>query len=147
MILIGIDPDIHKSGIAFYEKGKNILEVSNMSFFQIFDYLSWLKKENESFNPKYGMKVILEAGWLNKKSNWHNEKKGVGVASRIGKNTVSNHDTGRKIEEMLQYLNIPYELRKPIASKVDQKYFRQITGMMKETNQDQRDAAMLVWGY
>jgi hypothetical protein len=140
MIYIGIDPDTIKSGVAYYNNKDKSLELSNLSFFQLFDYLSWCMETKLEF------KIFLEAGWFNKKSNWHDEKNGAYIASRIGAKTGANHETGKKIEEMLQYLSIPYELKIPKTSKVGSKYFTCLTGM-KKSNQDQRDAAMLVWGY
>jgi len=139
MILIGIDPDTKKSGFASYNKNNKALSLHNLSFFDIFDYLSILQADDAQF------KVILEAGWLNK-SNWHTDNKNKAMSVRIGNNTGSNHEVGRKIEEMLIYLKINYELRVPKTSKTDSKYFEKLTGI-KKSNQDQRDAAMLVWGY
>ena len=143
MILIGIDPDVDKSGIAYYDTSDSSLELSNLSFFQLFDYLSWMKSEKINF------KVVLEAGWKNEKSNWHNESSGSRVASLIGKSTGRNHETGRKIEEMLVYLMVEYELRIPSREvhKLGKFEFNKLTKYKKQTNQDQRDAAMLVFGY
>jgi hypothetical protein len=148
MIYIGIDPDVHKSGVAFYNSKTKDLTLSNLSFFQLFDYLCWFNENYQTIVFKEA-KVILEAGWLNKKSNFHWDgfsKQSKATGERIGKNVGANHETGRKIEEMLQYLKIPYELKKPTQSKVDQEYFKKLTGVKKKTNQDQRDAALLIWG-
>jgi hypothetical protein len=143
MILIGIDPDVDKSGIAYYDTSDSSLELSNLSFFQLFDYLSWMKESGIKF------KATLEAGWKNEKSNWHDEKSGSRVASLIGKHTGRNHETGRKIEEMLIYLMVEYELRIPNKNvhKIGKSEFNKLTKYKKQTNQDQRDAAMLVFGY
>jgi hypothetical protein len=42
------------------------------------------------------------------------------------------------------YLEILYEEIRPTASKVNAKHFKSITGFDKRTNQEQRDAAMLI---
>jgi hypothetical protein len=47
---------------------------------------------------------------------------------------------------MCEYLNIPYQAIKPTASKVDSNLFKQITGLKIRTNQEQRDAYMLIHG-
>jgi hypothetical protein len=140
MIYIGIDPDTNKSGVAIYNNKDKNIELYNLSFFQLFDYLLWC------INSEIRFKVILESGWLNKKSNWHEEKKGSHIASRIGAKTGANHETGKKIEEMLKYFHVSYELKIPKTTKVDAKFFKQMTGFVNKTNQDQRDAALLVWG-
>ena len=147
MILIGIDPDVHKSGVAYYEKHTKRLELSNLTFFQLFDYLSYIKKCNAQITTKdLNIKIIIEAGWLNK-SNWHTDNKNKNIATMIGNRTGSNHETGRKIVEMCEYLELKYELVIPKKSKVTHEYFKKLTGIIGKTNQEERDAAMLVWGY
>jgi len=137
MILIGIDPDTKASGVALYNKEIKLLELYNFPFFKLYDFL----KQKDIRN----VKVILEAGWLNK-GNWHTGGSSKTAATAIGNKTGANHEAGKKIEEMLQYLNIPYELRKPTTKKVDSKFFEKLTGI-KRSNQDARDAALLVIGY
>jgi len=139
MVYIGIDPDTKKNGVALWDKLTKKLELKSLSFFELYDELSIL-------NAITPVKVKLEAGWLNRKSNWHDEKSGYGIASRIGAKTGANHETGKKIEEMLQYLNIPYDLVVPKSSKVDHKYFSKVTGYKGKTNQETRDSGMLVYG-
>lgn len=139
---IGIDPDIKDSGFALYNLKERKLElVTNYSFFDL------LKKFNE-LKDKISL-VRIEAGWINKKSNFHNrpgqsKEAGEKIASNVG----ANAEIGRKIAEMCDSLNIPYDLVKPLGTKnIDSKLFKRITGYTKRTNQDSRDAAMLVWDY
>lgn len=135
-ILIGIDPDVDKNGVAYCVNGK-LHFLRNLSFFQLFDYLK--------INKDVVEKVVIEAGWLNK-SNWHKTNGSNSVNAQIGQRTGANHETGRKIVEMCEYLNLPYELVRPQKSKVDAKYFNRVTGWKGRTNQEQRDAGVLVWG-
>lgn len=137
-VWVGIDPDVDKNGVAFWANGK--LRLHTMKFFELMNALEDMQMTS------IDVFVRLEAGWLNEKSNWHNEKAGVQVAARIGKNTGANHQAGKLIEEMLQYLNIPYELVKPTQSKVNAEFFKRLTKYPHRTNQEQRDAAMLVYG-
>jgi hypothetical protein len=146
MILIGIDPDTKASGVAIYNsKSKDLIYLRNLSFFDLYEKLKYEKESSELSNRLHDLKVILEAGWLNK-GNWHTSGSSKTASTAIGNKTGANHETGRKIEEMLIYLGIPYELRKPTNAKVDSKYFKKLTGIEK-SNQDQRDAGMLIWGY
>ena len=142
-VYIGIDPDVDYSGVATWHKNK--LDLHNMSFFELFDFLK-MTKEGAQYT---GEKIIvrIEAGWLNKKSNWHNEKAGVGVAAKIGLSTGANHEAGRKIVEMCKYLGLEYDLCVPKSSKIKKEEFRKITGWASRSNQEQRDAAMLIYGF
>src|SRR5690606_38758112 len=114
MIYIGIDPDVDKSGYAVLDSKTKELDLYNYSFWEIIEDLkSYL----------IPITVIIEAGWLHKKSNWHGQKN-VYTAAKIGKNVGANHQVG----------------------KLSHKEFKAITGYKKRTNQDQRDAGMLVYG-
>ena len=138
-ILIGIDPDVDKSGVAYYFDKKLLL--NNMTFFELFDYLEFAKNKIE-----FPVKIYIEAGWLNK-TNWHTSgKMNIAIVAQIGARTGANHETGRKIAEMCEYLKVDYELVRPTQSKVDAVYFKQLTKYPGRTNQEQRDAAMLIWG-
>ena len=60
--LIGIDPDVDKSGVAIID-GNNVT-LDNLTFFKLFDYLKFYKEKERK--PT----VYVECGFLNK-SNWH----------------------------------------------------------------------------
>ena len=137
-ILIGIDPDVDKSGVAFI-KG-NILELNNLSFFELFDYLKYIKEKYK--NPI----IYVECGFLNK-SNWHNKSdRSAAFNSKIGERTGANFETAKKIIEMCEYLQISYVKIKPTARKTTNDYFKSLTGHKGVTNQEQRDAFMLIFG-
>ncbi len=145
-LIVGIDPDVDRSGIAVYHKATKDLQLSILTFFQLFDFL----KDKKSIIRE----VIVEGGWLHKKSNFRNEHSGQRVAARIGKNTGANHETGRKIIEMCAYLKIECRAVLPLVKrwkgldrKISHEEFFKLTGYNKRTNQEQRDAALLVWGY
>ena len=90
-------------------------------------------------------KVIIEAGWLNKKSNWHGAKNNF-IATRIAKNVGSNHQVGKLFAEYCEINNIPFELKIPKQSKITKENFNKMFNT-KLRNQDIIDAAMLVAGY
>jgi hypothetical protein len=140
-MIIGIDPDTAFSGVAEFEPETRYFHVRKMAFFQLYEYL----KENRG-----RIRLCrIEAGWLNEKSNFHyfrNQSKQAG--ERIAKNVGQNHETGRKIGEMYEYLHIEYEFVRPLGTKaVDHFLFKRITGFGGRTNQDMRDAGMLVYDY
>lgn len=140
-ILIGIDPDVDKSGVAL--KINEHIELFNLSFFDLFEFLS--EKSERVKTTKENILVVVEAGWLNK-SNWHKNKNGsAAINAEIGKRTGSNHETGKKIVEMIEFLKLPCRTIKPRKSKVNSKFFKSITGINR-SNQEQRDAYMLIHG-
>ena len=136
--IVGIDPDAKRSGVACIRNGK-IEFLENMAFFDLYDYLS---------NVEHIKLVVIEAGWLNK-GHWSISNRNEGqkhIQLKIAHDTGANHETGRKIVEMCEFLGLPVELVKPTKSKVDHQYFKKITGWTKRTNSETRDAAMLVFG-
>lgn len=150
---IGIDPDTEKSGVAVWDGEK--LELHNLGFFELYDFL--MGKWRECFDSvffdgdhvvtvRYELKVVIEAGWLNEKTNWHYSGHSKGVTAQVGARIGANWETGKKIAEMCEYLNLEYELRKPVSSKMDAKFFAKLTGYKGRTNQEQRDAGALVIG-
>lgn len=137
-ILVGLDPDIIKNGVAINNCGN--IELCNLKFFELFDKLKELKALD------IPLLVIVEGGWLNK-SNWHKKKNGTSALNaEIGKRTGENHGTGKKIVEMLEYLNISHITVKPTKSKLNAKVFKNLTKIQGRTNQETRDAYMLIFG-
>lgn len=137
-ILIGIDPDVDKSGFARIEG--NQLKLDNLSFFDLYEELK--SYQNQVTKPI----VYVELGSLNK-TNWHSkESKSSKWNSNIGAALGRNFEVANKIVEMCEYLKIPYVKIKPKSSKITNDYFKKITGIDTRTNQEQRDAMMLIWG-
>jgi hypothetical protein len=110
-----------------------------LDFFDTYDFLFK--------NRHLIIKVIIEAGWMNDKSDWHSDGTNPFVAAKVGKNVGRNHQTGQLLSEMCDYLEISHELRVPKSSKIDKSMFAKITGYMGNTNQEERDAAILVYGF
>jgi hypothetical protein len=137
-ILIGIDPDTEKNGFAMLNG--NLMKLSNLTFFELFEELKFYKEKE--VKPT----VYIECGFLNG-GNRHKVMNGsLSLNSKIGERIGANHETAKKIIEMCEYLEIPYRQIKPKKSKVSSDYFKQITGINSRTNQEQRDALMLIWG-
>lgn len=135
--LIGIDPDIDKSGVALLFGSQ--LELNNLSFFELFDYLQE-KKTSEN------LLVYVECGFLNG-GNRHLKFGGShALNSKIGERIGSNHETAKKIIEMCEYLKITHFKVKPTRSKSTNEFFKQSTGFTGQTNQEQRDAFFLIFG-
>jgi len=99
--IVGIDPDCDKSGVAFLETKTKKLEVSNLSFPQLLDYMRCMKDLQNRTDKS--IIFVVEAGYLNK-SNWHlKSKDNRHVAAHKGNSTGRNHETARKIIEMAKH--------------------------------------------
>ena len=139
MLYIGIDPDVNENGVAIWNKKNKTLELYNMNFFE-------LQKALELNKDKI-VKVIISAGWLNK-TNFHakadfSKNKNSIIGERVG----ANHQVGKMIGAYCEHLNINYILSKPKQEKLNKHEFNILTQYKKNTNQDQRDAGLLVYGY
>lgn len=148
--IIAIDPDVEKSGVAYLKVSTKQLEVSNMTFPDLLDYLQHSKKVRDESNES--LIVVVEAGWLIQ-SNWHLTKKdNTRTASAKGNSAGRNHETGRKIVEMCKHYGIEVLEHFPLKKcwkgtdgKITHKELASFTGLTGRTNQDARDAALLAW--
>lgn len=151
-VVIGIDPDVDKSGIAFLMVKNRIIELESLTFADLLDYLretrDFLTREGKSFV------VVVEAGWLNK-AHWHVGKGGSAARSAaIGNHTGRNHEVGRKIVEMCRHYGIEVVEQPPLRKmwkgkdgKITHEELQIFTGITGKTNQEARDAALLAWEY
>ena len=137
--IIGIDPDLKKSGFAV-SHGGNISKLWCLSMPEIYEYLS--------INHADIKRVYVEAGWLNKKVNWHNSKNNL-TRQANAYDVGQNHASGKLIEDFLIHLRIDYVLVRPTEKKKNHDDFCILAKWDKgiPTNQEKRDAAMLILGY
>lgn len=144
-IIVGVDPDTEKNGIATYYNGELLIE--SLPFPELIEKLYLLATLPDD------VLVVVEAGWLNEKSNFHG-KQGK-RAERIAKNVGSNHQTGRHICEMARHYGLEVKEQKPFnkgwkgangkITHDELNYILQHNGLpeVKRTNQDARDAALI----
>ena len=144
-IIVGIDPDTNKSGIATYYNGELLVEA--LAFPALIEKLYMLATLPND------VLVVVEAGWLNEKSNFHGKQGG--RAERIAKNVGSNHQTGKHIIEMAKYYGLEVVEQKPFnkgwkgrdgkITHDELNYILKHNGMKeeKQTNQEKRDAALI----
>lgn len=148
--IIAIDPDKDKSGVAYLKPSTRQLELSNLAFPDLLDYLQFCK--GKSAETGESLIVVVEAGWLHRKSNFH-EAQGH-RAEKIAKDVGANHETGRKILEMCQHYGIESLAHIPLVKcwrgkdrKITHEELASFTGIMGRTNQETRDAALLAWSF
>jgi len=135
-VIVGIDPDIDKSGVAVISPSIDLL-LMNLNFVGLLHLIR---------NHKHELKrVYLEAGWLNVKSSWHKAQT-KNMATKIAKNVGENHAAGKLLAQCIAAEGVEVVLIKPTTSKVDAEQFKKLTKYQGRTNQETRDAAMLIWG-
>lgn len=156
--VVGIDPDVEKNGVALLDCEKRTMRIlTSLSFPELLDFLRYIQRQAEV--EQKNVRVIIEAGWLNK-AHWHLTSKDTKQSAAAKGNAAGrNHETGRKIVEVCAHWQIPHELIKPLNLKVggvrlwngkDGKITHEeivsFTGITKiRTNQEERDAALIAW--
>ena len=151
--IIGVDPDTDKCGVAIWSTEKfDFIDIVSLPFWDLIWFLSngvLIKDKKTAIhynNFQENIFVRIEAGWLVEKSNFH-EQSGALQREKMAKNVGMNHEVGLLIEQYCIRYAIPHELIEPQGMKLKSTAFRNITGWMSQTNQDNRDAAMLVFKY
>lgn len=160
MIIMSIDPDVDKSGVAVFEmdiatRSTRLMRIESVTFPALIDLMKDLMYGNQSV-------VYVEAGWLNE-WNWHlssirsgKVKDSLQAAAKIGEQVGRNHEVGRKIIEMAKHYGIEVEEIRPLVKgwtgngkKITHneliKYYSTEFPLLKaiKTNQETRDAFLL----
>lgn len=151
--VIGIDPDVTKSGCAIVIDGK----VQGICTKDAAVLLEDLKEEIVNVHPNDQLVIVIEAGWKNA-SNWH-----LGTfcsarrAAKLGEAVGRCHEVGRILAKWCEYHsagmdNVKVLTPKPLRkmwkgkdSKITAKELESITGYSERTNQEGRDACLLAW--
>lgn len=133
MLILGIDPDVEKNGVALWNTLTEKFElIDGLTFWDLTAFI-------QRINPDF---IIIEAGWLIKKHNWHGSKN-KSTSERISNNVGRNHQIGRLLEDFCKTFGFSCQLQKP-KGKITAADFEKLTGT-KIKNQDLIDAAMLVY--
>jgi len=146
-IILGIDPDIEKSGIAIGDLNNGETILTNWTLYHLFCYL----EENKGRI----IKVYVEQGELNKKANFHRVLKQqrpgltgnqlMGIAEATAAKVGMNFAVARLILETCEILKVPAQGVRPVMSKMDAPTFQKYFGL-KGKNQEQRDAFVMIAG-
>lgn len=159
----GIDPDIEKSGIAIWDsKERKFLFIGSADFFEIASAIRTgkfrgiiLDEYSLLSSGSLNCKVIISAGWLLEKTNWHtHSSKGkelsIPVQMKIAMNVGKNHGSGLLMEQYCKnVIGVNYELVIPkgkMNGSTNIALFNRLCRWDGRTNEDARDAAMLVVG-
>lgn len=151
--VIGIDPDVNKSGVTELHVATRMINIAALSFPDLMDYLQFVKKELADKGES--VIVVIEAGWK-KQSNWHTTNtRSIAVAAKTGNSTGRNHEVARKIAEMARHYGLDvdeiYPLKK-VWKGTDGKITHEelsyiVGGLTKRQSQDCRDSCLIAWEY
>lgn len=144
--LVGIDPDLDKSGVAIWSLlERKIISYGTDTFYGILTDLP----QSGYLSTNTG--IIIEAGWLNKISNYHkldaskgeNYRRAVGesIARKVGE----NHATGKLLAHCFKCMGYAVTLVRPVQHKWDAMDLKRFTGV-EAKNQEVIDAIRLVYG-
>ena len=147
--ILGIDPDLEKSGIALLDRQcGEFQKVSAVSFVEMSLIL------RGDVPDKDDITIVLEDSDLS--TNWHvNPRDNVHVAAAKGRSIGMCHATARHIKELAEYYQLPVVQMKPLRKcwkgpngKITHDECRQfMRNLPTRTNQEMRDAALLAWCY
>ena len=157
-VIIGIDPDVEKSGCCIIYPNKDMF-LFTLSFAETIEKIDNINSLNE-------VQVIVEAGWLNSKSDFSLFAGGrkmipiseALIATKKAKNTGSNHAVGKLLIEMLKHHTIDVSEMKPLSKSRwhgDKCSRDELNGVLerngyktfKQNNQEQRDATLIALTY
>ncbi len=145
--IVGIDPDLSKSGLAVLDAVNNAWLVhAAVANCDIVELIQLHCDPSETI-------IILECGWLNKKANFRfgpNKR----VSDKISKNVGENQATGKLILSMLRKAGyevieqIPLE-KGPLKrdgkwTRTGKEFIVQNTGITARINDEVRDATYLI---
>ena len=137
-IVIGVDPDCLKSGLAVYESGilKRLL---NFTYIDFVSYCAKIKFENCIF-------VIEDGNLINGlySRNRHGNK---AIQHKISESVGANKQRATDLIEVAKYFGIPVIRRKPRKGNWANKkaMFEKVTGWKGRSNPETRSAAF--FGY
>lgn len=138
--IIGIDPDVDKSGFAVWLPETQRFEmIETATLYQIMEYFS--------VHNEHIMGVVVEAGWLNRPV-FHTGATSRAAIAKTGLNVGRNQQRGMDIVELVEWIGLPCRIVRPLPNnswKNSEENFRAMTGV-KGGNPEKRDAAMLVFG-
>lgn len=148
-MIIGIDPDLDKSGVAFINKD---IQLCSRPLWTIFSDIHGTWNGQKPY-------VVIEAGWMNKKGMAFLTKlrtvkgpfPGMEVTVNPARRAIDvgrNHAVGQQIESFCKAHEIEYELFVPTARtpKWDHEMMCKLTGRtFSRSNQEERDALRAVY--
>ena len=157
--VIGIDPDVDKSGYAGVGiEDKDVFQCQTMDIADLMWTISALGRDTDTARTTL---YVVEGGWLNK-GNWHLTRyDSVRSAAKKGYDVGRNHQVGHTIVELCKLYGMDVLVAEPLQKIWDSHdgkiTVRELSEIIKQGNpenelpkpcsQDMRDALLLAWHY
>lgn len=152
-IILSVDPDIEKSGVAILDIKHKGIQFFSLTFPEVLEKCGNVLHECEISGKR--LKIIVEGGWLNK-GHWHVlPKDSKALAAKKGHDVGLNHGAGMKLVECMEHHRYPVTVIRPLKKcwrgKDGKITNEELNGLLrqygfpeiKRSNQDQRDSAIL----
>lgn len=151
--IVGIDPDVEKSGVALLDcEAMEFKAVETQSFADLVDYFSILATDR--YYAHKSVVIVIEDSDLS--VNWHyNSRDSKAVCAAKGRSVGMCHATARHLKECAEAYGLEVVPMKPLRkcwkgrdgkiTHEEAAYF--MRGLPKQTNQEGRDSALLSWCY
>lgn len=149
--ILGIDPDVSKSGIALLD-----CEARRFRIVEAYDFADLLRTfgmlmEDNGLRP---LKVVIEDSWSTT-HNWHMYGMSLAKAAALGRSVGLCHATGMHINTAAKVYGLDTLLMTPLKKmwkgrdgKITQEEIAAfIPEWPRRANQEERDAALLAWNY
>jgi len=150
--VIGIDPDVEKSGVALLDcEAREFTQVEALTFPDVVDRFAELAAMKADGKD---VVVVIEDSDLS--TNWHmSPRDSKAVAAAKGRSVGLCNATARHLKECAENFGLEVVPMKPLRkcwkgrdgkiTHEEAAYF--MRGLPKQTNQEGRDAALLAWAY
>lgn len=147
--IAAIDPDLNASGVAVWDSASKCWVLAEkVSIENIVSILDGI--------PKNELIIYVEAGWMNKKSNFR-KTKSWGTTEAISMKVGQNHAMGKTIVKILEAAGCTVQTFKPLRkgifkkstgwTKYGREYVQEQSGITKRINDEVRDAIYAVLHY
>jgi len=134
-IVIGIDPDTEKHGVAVYTNGR----LADLRKFSLIEIIEEIIKRKEDEEMIFSIEDVCANNFVYARNKTRNPSINMSIARRVGACQQSQTELVR----MLEHFGIKYVLHKPRSGNwaKDKTKFERVTGWDKKSNEDTRSAA------
>lgn len=149
-LIIGIDPDIDKSGFCLLDPKTKFVSV------MVYDFPSLMRFfQKQAECKEIETIVVVEASWMHNKTNWHlSPRDSKRIIAAKGYSVGQNHQTGKLICEMARAYGLKVVEHIPLVKcwkgkdrKITDAEIKAFMPIQGRTNQESRDAALLAWTF
>lgn len=137
-IVIGIDPDSEKHGVATYVNGK-LKTLETATLMCLISKVEAVKATKEITSLRFAIEDVCSNNFIYTRNIKTNPK----IQSTVARSVGACQQSQRELMRMLDVFEVPYILYKPTGSNwaKNKTRFENVTGWSKRSNEDTRSAA------